>query len=66
MKTNTSSYKPCLYTYEHIYSTYTCAHRKLDSNNIYIADSGNHVIKKDLMTSTVYSYPKEEENNTKK
>ena len=31
-----------------------------------IIDKGNHVIKKDLMTSTVYSYPKEEENNTKK
>jgi len=24
-----------------------------------IIDKGNHVIKKDLMTSTVYSYPKE-------
>ncbi len=32
-----------------------------------IIDKGSHVIKKDLMTSTVYSYPKEEEeNNTKK
>ncbi len=26
-----------------------------------IIDKGNHVIKKDLMTSTVYSYPKEED-----
>ena len=25
-----------------------------------IIDKGNHVIKKDLMTSTVYSYPKNE------
>ena len=24
-----------------------------------IIDKGNHVIKKDLMTSTVYSYPKD-------
>ena len=31
-----------------------------------IIDKGNQVIKKDLMTSTVYSYPKEEENNSKK
>ncbi len=31
-----------------------------------IIDKGNHVIKKDLMTSTVYSYPKEENSNGKK
>ena len=31
-----------------------------------IIDKGNHVIKKDLMTSTVYSYPKEEDSNGKK
>ena len=38
----------------------------MDKKRFEIIDKGNHVIKKDLMTSTVYSYPKEEENNTKK
>ena len=37
----------------------------MDKKRFEIIDKGNHVIKKDLMTSTVYSYPKEEDSNEK-